>query len=120
VTERGQASDCVFCRIASREAPAEIVHASDHVVAFRDLHPRAPTHILIIPKEHIESIADVTEKDAPLLAEMFVTASHLARAEGIDRSGWRLVSNVGPGAGQSVFHLHLHLLGGRPLTWPPG
>ena len=111
---------CLFCRIAAREAPADIVHASDTVVAFRDMHPRAPTHVLLIPREHVESAADLGPPHAGMLAELFVVAAHIAKAERIDRSGWRLVTNVGPGAGQSVFHLHFHLLGGRPLGWPPG
>lgn len=111
---------CLFCRIAAREAPADIVHASDTVVAFRDTHPRAPTHVLLIPREHVESAADLGPPHARMLADLFVVAAHVAKAERIDRSGWRLVSNVGQGAGQSVFHLHFHLLGGRALGWPPG
>ena len=111
--------DCPFCRIVAREAPAKVVHESDAVLAFRDAHPQAPTHILLVPKEHIVSAADVGEEHDEVLGELFRTAAHLARAEGLDR-GWRLVTNVGPGAGQSVHHLHLHLLGGRQMGWPPG
>ena len=111
---------CIFCRIAAREIPAEILHASDTVVAFRDLNPQAPVHILLIPKEHIASIADVEERHGNLLADLAQAATHLAKAEGIADGGWRLVSNVGPDAGQTVFHLHFHLLGGRLMTWPPG
>lgn len=111
---------CVFCRIASREVPAEILHESDAVVAFRDANPKAPVHILLIPKEHMVSLEDVSDRHGGLLASLVQTAAHLARTEGIDRSGWRLVANVGPDAGQSVFHLHVHLLGGRPMGWPPG
>ncbi len=114
------ANGCAFCRIARREAPADILHASDRVVAFRDANPKAPSHILLIPKEHLGSIEDVEARHADMLAELFQAASHLAKAEGIDRSGWRLVTNVGPDAGQSVFHLHFHLLGGRRMLWPPG
>lgn len=114
------ASECIFCRIVARQAPAQIVHSTDHVVAFRDAHPKAPTHILIVPKEHIESAADAGPGHAAMLADTFVTAAHLARAEKIERTGWRLVTNVGPGAGQSVFHLHFHLMGGRTMGWPPG
>jgi histidine triad (HIT) family protein len=114
------ASECLFCKIGAREIPADIVHASDRVVAFRDVNPKAPTHILIIPKDHIDSAASISDKDADLLAEMFEAAAHLARSEGIHQSGWRLVTNVGPNAGQSVPHLHFHLLGGRALGWPPG
>ncbi|HEY1330583.1 MAG TPA: histidine triad nucleotide-binding protein [Actinomycetota bacterium] len=113
-------SECPFCRIVAREAPAQIVHSSDHVVAFRDAHPRAPTHILIVPKQHIESAAELGPEHADMLADLFVTAGHLARAERIDRTGWRLVTNVGTAAGQSVHHLHVHLLGGRSMSWPPG
>ena len=112
-------TDCLFCRIARRDIPAEIVHESDRVVAFRDVRPVAPTHVLLIPKDHIESAANLEEKDRDLLAELFQAAAHLARAERLE-SGWRVVTNVGPEAGQSVFHLHFHLLGGRPMGWPPG
>jgi histidine triad (HIT) family protein len=90
------------------------------VVAFRDINPQAPVHILIIPKDHIESAKSIKDRDAGLLAEIFQAATHLARAEGVDRTGWRLVTNVGEQAGQSVHHLHFHLLGGRPMKWPPG
>ena len=113
-------SGCRFCRIVAGEAPAQIVHASDHVLAFRDTNPQAPVHIVLIPKEHISSAAVITSRHAGMLAELFASAAHLARAEGVDRSGWRLVTNVGRDAGQSVQHLHLHLLGGRKMAWPPG
>lgn len=112
--------DCLFCRIAAGEIEADIVHSSDHVVAFRDINPQAPTHILLIPKEHIESARAIKDRNGDLLAEMFAAAAHLAKANGIDRSGWRLVTNVGIAAGQSVHHLHFHLLGGRQMKWPPG
>jgi histidine triad (HIT) family protein len=112
--------NCIFCRIAARDVPSEIIHESDLIVAFRDTDPKAPTHVLLIPKEHIASLADIEDRHGDMLADLAQAASHLARAEGIDDSGWRLVTNVGPGAGQSVFHLHFHLLGGRPMTWPPG
>jgi histidine triad (HIT) family protein len=107
--------DCVFCRIAARRIPAEILHDSDTVVAFRDVDPKAPTHVLLIPREHVASIADLGDGHAEMLLELMGAASDLARAEGIDESGWRLVANRGPDAGQSVFHLHFHLLGGRPM-----
>ncbi|MGH2651568.1 MAG: histidine triad nucleotide-binding protein [Actinomycetota bacterium] len=112
--------DCLFCRIVSKEQEADIVHASDNVVAFRDINPQAPTHILIIPKEHIESARMVKDDDADVLAEIVQVATHLAKAEQVDRTGWRLVTNVGAHAGQSVHHLHFHLLGGRQMSWPPG
>jgi histidine triad (HIT) family protein len=111
---------CIFCRIAAREAPAEILHESDLVVAFRDANPKAPVHILLIPKEHFVSLPDVEDRHGGVLASLIQTAAHLAKAEGIAETGWRLVANVGPHAGQSVFHLHFHLLGGRPMSWPPG
>src|SRR2546423_15500665 len=101
------ATDCPFCRIARGDAPADLVHASDHVVAFRDANPVAPTHILVVPREHVESASALGEEHAGLLSELFRTATHLARAEGIGRSGWRIVTNVGRDAGQSVYHLHL-------------
>ena len=113
-------SSCLFCKIAAREIPAEILRESDRVMAFRDLDPKAPTHILLIPKEHVVSLADVTDDHGAMLADIAQAASHLARTEGIDQTGWRLVSNVGPDAGQSVFHLHFHLFGGRQMLWPPG
>jgi histidine triad (HIT) family protein len=113
-------SSCVFCRIAAREIPADIVRESDRIVAFRDTNPQAPTHILIIPKEHIASIAEVEDRHGDLMADVAQAATQLAKAEGIADSGWRLVTNVGAEAGQSVFHLHLHLLGGRRMGWPPG
>jgi histidine triad (HIT) family protein len=114
------ASNCLFCKFGAKEIAADIVHSTDRVVAFRDINPKAPTHILIIPKDHIESAASISDKHADLLAEMLESAAHLAKSEGIDRSGWRLVTNVGPDAGQSVPHLHFHLLGGRVMSWPPG
>lgn len=112
--------DCPFCKIGAREISADVVHESDRVVAFRDINPQAPTHILLIPKEHLPSAAHLDEDHDPLLGEIVRAAHHLARSEGIDEGGWRLVTNVGPDAGQSVPHLHFHLLGGRPMSWPPG
>ena len=112
-------SSCAFCKIAAREAPAEILHATETVVAFRDLHPKAPTHILLIPKEHLESVAEVRDRHDGMLADLMQAAAHLAKTEGLD-GGFRLVANSGPDAGQSVYHLHFHLLGGRPMSWPPG
>jgi histidine triad (HIT) family protein len=112
--------ECAFCRVAARELPAELLHVSDRVVAFRDVDPKAPTHVLLIPKEHVPSLPDIGDRHSGMLVELMTVARHLARAEGIDQSGWRLVANSGPDAGQSVFHLHFHLLGGRPMGWPPG
>ena|SRR5947208_1093560 len=111
---------CGFCKIVDREAPADIVHESDAVLAFRDTNPQAPTHILLIPKEHVPSIREIGQEHAGWLVELTNAAANLAKAEGIDEGGWRLVTNVGPDAGQTVHHLHVHLLGGRQMRWPPG
>jgi histidine triad (HIT) family protein len=113
-------SSCPFCRVVVGDAEAEILHVTDTIIAFRDLRPKAPTHILLIPKEHVAQMSDLGEEHAGMLAEIFVAAAHLAKTEDIDRSGWRIVANEGPDSGQSVFHLHFHLLGGRPMAWPPG
>ncbi len=112
--------DCLFCKIAAGEIPADVVYQDDHVVAFRDIQPQAPTHILIIPRKHIASLLEADDADVELLGRLQATAISLARAEGLDTSGFRLVTNTLAGAGQSVFHVHLHLLGGRTLGWPPG
>ena len=112
-------TQCIFCKIAAHEIPSEIVHETETVVAFRDTNPQAPTHILLIPQDHIEDLTAITDDHGQVLADIVHAATHLARAEGID-GGWRLVANVGPDAGQSVFHLHFHLLGGRKMSWPPG
>ena len=113
-------AECVFCRIAARDIPSEVMHESATVFAFRDTNPQAPVHILLIPKEHIASAAEIGDLHAGVLVDIVQAASHLADAEGISAGGWRLVTNVGPDAGQSVFHLHFHLLGGREMAWPPG
>ena len=112
--------DCLFCRIAAGEVPAKLVHDADQIIAFHDINPRAPTHILVIPRDHIASAAELTEDHAPMLGRLFATAARIAREAGVAEAGYRLVSNVGRGAGQSVDHLHFHLLGGRPFSWPPG
>ena len=111
-------ADCIFCRIASGEIPASIVHQDDHVVAFDDLNPGAPVHVLVIPRQHVDSVRSLTEPE--LLARMVAVANRVAEAKGVADSGYRLVFNSGPDAGQSVFHVHLHVLGGRSLGWPPG
>ena len=112
--------ECLFCRIAAGEIPATIVFRDAHVVAFRDIAPQAPTHILLIPVRHLASVAEVTESDGDLLARLMTAATRLAESDGLADSGYRLVTNTGPDAGQSVAHLHWHLLGGRPMAWPPG
>lgn len=113
-------SDCPFCRIVRREARADVVLEDDDVLAFRDVRPQAPVHILIIPKRHVESLAGAADGDAGLLGKLLLAARDLARREGIDATGYRIVANRGRGAGQTVFHLHVHLLGGRAMGWPPG
>lgn len=113
-------NDCLFCKIAAGEIPSDVVLDRGGVVAFRDVNPQAPTHILLIPKEHVRDVTELDASSGALLAELVEAANELARSEGIAESGYRLVANVGPDAGQTVFHLHLHLLGGRPMAWPPG
>jgi histidine triad (HIT) family protein len=113
-------ADCLFCRIGAGEIPADIVHQDDLLVAFRDIAPKAPTHVLLIPRRHIASALELRETDGPLLGRLFAVAADLARTEGLAEAGYRLVTNVGAWGGQSVHHLHLHLLGGRRLGWPPG
>ena len=118
--DRGVSDGCLFCRIAAGEIPSELVHEDDQVVAFRDINPQAPVHILLIPRRHVASAAELTEDDGSLLGRLFATAATLAGREGVAGSGYRLITNVGRDAGQSVPHLHLHLLAGRSLAWPPG
>ena len=110
----------IFQRIASGEIPANIVHQDDDVLAFHDINPQAPVHILIVPKRVIPRMGDAQDEDADLLGRLLLAARDIAKAQGLDRSGYRLVVNHGPDAGESVPHLHVHLLGGRPLSWPPG
>lgn len=112
-------ADCLFCRMASGEIPVAKVHDDGLVFAIRDIIPQAPTHALVIPFAHVESAADLSDADGPMLGRLFGVAARIAAQDGLD-GGWRLVTNVGPDAGQSVRHLHVHLLGGRPMHWPPG
>ena len=112
--------DCLFCKIASGEIPSAKVYEDELVYAFRDIDPKAPVHVLIIPKKHIESVSCLTSGDGEVLAALFAAARRIAADEGVAESGYRVVSNVGADGGQSVPHLHLHLLGGRSLAWPPG
>ena len=114
------AADCLFCRIASRAIPADIVAQEQGLLAFKDINPQAPTHLLIIPSDHIPTLADVTPGQTALLGNAVQFANRLAKEHQLTRSGYRLVINCGEGAGQSVWHLHFHLLGGRAFQWPPG
>jgi histidine triad (HIT) family protein len=111
--------DCLFCRIVSGEIPSDRVHEDDEVIVFRDINPRAPTHVLAIPRRHVPDAHALTADDGPLLASLFGALRTVADRGGLER-GYRIVTNVGPESGQTVLHLHLHLLGGRPMSWPPG
>ncbi len=113
-------SDCLFCRIVERQIPAAIVAEDQELVAFHDINPQAPTHVLIVPKTHIAKTSELTETSAPVVAHAVLMANRLAQQCGVADTGYRLVLNCGPQAGQSVAHLHLHLLGGRSMRWPPG
>lgn len=111
---------CLFCRIVSREIPASVVYEDDHVLAFNDINPQAPTHVLIVPKRHIATLNDLQPGDDQIVGELVRRAGAIAAARGIEASGFRTVFNTNRDAGQTVFHIHLHLLGGRSLAWPPG
>ena len=111
--------DCLFCRIIRGEIPSKKVYEDHETFVFEDINPQAPTHVLIIPKRHVVDLKEAQEADAEIIGKLHLVAAKIARERKIE-NGYRTVFNVGPGAGQSVFHLHLHLLGGRPLTWPPG
>src|SRR5947209_12755295 len=111
--------NCLFCEIAAGQIPSKIVYQDDDVVVFEDINPQAPQHVLIIPRRHITSVSDLRAADGPVLASIFMAAQKVASDLNLER-GYRLVSNIGPDAGQAVFHLHFHLLGGRKLGWPPG
>jgi histidine triad (HIT) family protein len=116
---REKVSDCLFCKIAAGEIPAKLVHEDEQAVAFADIHPQAPTHVLVIPRKHIDSLAAVDESDLPVVAHLHKVAAEVARKAGL-RRGFRVVINTGADGGQTVGHLHLHLLGGRAMHWPPG
>lgn len=113
-------SDCLFCKIIAGEIPSKKAYEDDDVLAFYDVDPQAPTHILIVPKKHFDSIRDISEKDAALLSKLFGVANSLAKEKGFDENGFRLVINTGKDGGQSVPHLHIHLMGGRSFGWPAG
>ena len=113
-------ADCLFCKIVSGEIPGAVVYRDDRLVAFRDINPQAPMHVLIVPRRHISTLNDLTQADDALVGEMIRRAAALAAEQGFAESGYRAVLNCNEGAGQSVFHIHLHVLGGRNLGWPPG
>lgn len=116
----GSSDDCLFCKILAGDIPADIIFESDNVIAFRDINPQAPTHALIIPRRHVATINDLDDGDESLVGDLFLAAKKIAADEGIADAGYRVAMNCNEAAGQTVFHLHLHLLGGRRLAWPPG
>jgi len=111
---------CLFCRMIAGEVPAELLHQDEVCVAIRDINPQAPTHVLVIPREHMESLNEASVRDEALLGHLLRVSARIANDEGHAEDGYRTVINTGAGAGQSVFHLHVHVLGGRPMSWPPG
>lgn len=113
-------SDCIFCRIAAGEIPAELVYEDDLVVGFRDLNPQAPTHVLIIPRKHIATLNELQPEDEVIIGRLYTAAAQVAAREGLAERGYRTLINCNADGGQTVFHLHLHLLGGRQMNWPPG
>jgi len=114
------APDCLFCKIIAAEIPADIVCESSDVIAFRDINPQAPTHVVIVPRRHIATINDLENSDAEIVGQLFLAARDIARQEGLAEDGYRVAMNCNAAAGQTVFHIHLHLLGGRKFSWPPG
>ena len=119
-SDRSRDPDCLFCKIVAGEIPSTTVAEDDAVLAIRDIAPRAPTHVLLLSREHIPSAAELTDADGPLLGRLFGLAAEIARNEDIAEGGYRVVTNIGTWGGQSVDHLHFHLMGGRPFSWPPG
>jgi len=113
-------SDCLFCKMVSGEIKPDTVYEDDDVLAFRDINAQAPTHVLVVPKRHISTINDLDNDDAGLVGKLYLAAKRVAEMDGISESGFRTVMNCNAGAGQSVFHIHLHVLGGRNMSWPPG
>jgi histidine triad (HIT) family protein len=116
---RDRVSDCLFCRIVAGEIPSDRVLETDEVIAFRDIHPQAPTHVLVVPRRHVPDVDSLDEEEGPLLAAVFAAVRRVAEIDRLAK-GYRVVTNVGAEAGQSVFHLHFHVLGGRRMSWPPG
>ena len=113
-------NNCIFCRIAGGEIAADVVYRDEETLSFRDINPQAPVHLLVIPREHISSLSDATDSHQATLGRLILAAARVAREHGLDDSGYRTVINTGAGAGQSVFHIHAHVLGGRNMLWPPG
>ena len=112
--------DCIFCQIAHHEIDSSVAYENEDLIAFEDIDPQAPVHILIVPKQHISTLNDLKENDLEILPQMFSVANHVAAMKGIEHSGFRVILNCNPDGGQTVYHLHAHLLGGRKLNWPPG
>ncbi|MCT8976249.1 histidine triad nucleotide-binding protein [Clostridium sp. CX1] len=112
--------DCIFCKIIKGDIPSDKVYEDEMVLSFRDISPAAPQHVLIIPKKHISNLNELTEEDSKIIAHIYIVAKELAKKLGIDKSGYRIVSNCGEDGGQTVHHIHFHILGGRTLQWPPG
>lgn len=112
--------NCLFCKIAQKEIPTSVIFENDELMAFHDIRPQAPTHLLVIPKRHIATLNDTHDQDNDLLGNMILCAKNLAQTQGFSEIGYRLVFNINSGGGQEVYHIHLHVLGGRQMTWPPG
>jgi histidine triad (HIT) family protein len=112
--------DCLFCKIINKKIPSAIVFEDDKVIAFRDIDPQAPVHILIVPRKHVPTLMDLTDEDKEIIGYIYLVAKKLAQKEGVAKKGFRVVANCNADAGQAVFHIHFHLLGGRRLSWPPG
>jgi histidine triad (HIT) family protein len=113
-------SECLFCKIVEKKIPVKLVHEDEHTVAFDDINPQAPVHTLVIPKRHVPAVQEVGVEDESLLARLLMSCTKVAVLKGLRESGYRLVTNTGRDAGQTVFHLHFHVMGGRPMAWPPG
>jgi histidine triad (HIT) family protein len=113
-------SECLFCRLVKGDIPSDIIYENDDVIAFRDQNPQAPTHVLVIPRKHISTVNDLTAEDKNVVGEMLLAGKAVAAQDGIAEDGYRLILNCNEGAGQTVFHIHLHVLGGRVMNWPPG
>ncbi|HEY6084910.1 MAG TPA: histidine triad nucleotide-binding protein [Nitrospira sp.] len=112
--------DCLFCKIVEKKIPSKVVHEDDHILAFDDINPQAPVHTLVIPKRHVASVHELGVTDHHLLGQLLISCSHVAKLKGLTESGYRLVTNTGRDAGQTVSHLHFHVMGGRRMAWPPG